>query len=64
VLSAPTHLTSFFDLLGASAWESFAFAYLILECEFIPTGLSTGRTLPIADIVGRRRSDGSRRNRR
>jgi len=48
------------DLLGASAWESFAFAYLILETEFVPTGLSTGRTMPVVDIVGRRRSDGSR----
>ena len=47
------------DFLGASAWESFCFAYLILEEGFIPTGLSVGRTLPIADIVGRRKSDGA-----
>jgi hypothetical protein len=46
------------DLLGASAWESFCFAYLILEKDFVPTGLSTGRTLPTADIVGRRKTDG------
>jgi hypothetical protein len=48
------------DLLGASAWESFSFAYLILEEDFLPTGLSIGRTLPMADIVGRRKSNGSR----
>jgi hypothetical protein len=48
------------DLLGASAWESFCEAYLILEEGFVPTGLSTGRTLPTLDIVGRRRSDGLR----
>jgi hypothetical protein len=48
------------DMLGASAWESFALAYLIMEHEFIPTGLSTGRTLPIADIVGRQRTSRSR----
>jgi len=47
------------DLLGASAWESFCFAYLIWEEDFVPTGLSTGRTLPTGDIVGRRRN-GSR----
>jgi hypothetical protein len=44
------------DLLGASAWESFAVAYLIWEEDFVPTGLSIGRTLPIVDIVGRRRN--------
>jgi hypothetical protein len=48
------------DLLGASAWESFCVAYLILEEGFVPTGLSTGRTLPNLDIVGRRKSDGMR----
>jgi hypothetical protein len=47
------------EFLGASAWESLCFAYLILEEEFIPTGLSIGRTLPVADIVGRRKSDGA-----
>ena len=44
------------DILGASAWESFCFAYLILEEDFVPTGLSIGRTLPTADIIGRRRN--------
>jgi hypothetical protein len=47
------------DVLGASAWESFCFAYLIWEEGFVPTGLSTGRTLPTVDIIGRRRN-GSR----
>jgi hypothetical protein len=47
------------DMLGASAWESFCFAYLIWEEGFVPTGLSTGRTLPTVDIIGRRRN-GSR----
>ena len=47
------------DLLGASAWESFAFAYLIWEEGFTPTGLSVGKTLPTVDIIGRRK-DGSR----
>jgi hypothetical protein len=48
------------DLLGAAGWESFAFAYLILEHKFVPTGLSVGRTLPTLDIIGRRRTDGVR----
>jgi PEGA domain len=48
------------DLLGASGWESFCFAYLVLEQNFLPTGLSTGRNMPTADIVGRRKNDGSR----
>jgi hypothetical protein len=47
------------DVLGASAWESFCFAYLIWEEGFVPTGLSIGRTLPTVDIIGRRRN-GSR----
>lgn len=48
------------EFLGASAWESFCFAYLIVEEDFLPTGLSTGRTLPNVDIVGRRSTDGCR----
>lgn len=47
------------EVLGASAWESFCFAYLIWEEDFVPTGLSIGRTLPTVDIIGRRRN-GSR----
>lgn len=46
------------DFLGASAWESVCTAYLTLEHGFVPTGLSTGYTLPIFDIVGRRVPDG------
>ncbi|HJU14955.1 MAG TPA: hypothetical protein VJ770_00670 [Stellaceae bacterium] len=48
------------DFLGAAEWESFCTAYLIIEEGFVPTGLSTGRALPVVDIVGRRRGDGSR----
>jgi hypothetical protein len=47
------------DLLGAFAWESFCYAYLLWEEDFVPTGLSVGRTLPTVDIIGRRRN-GSR----
>ncbi|MGH9439114.1 MAG: hypothetical protein ACRD22_14750, partial [Terriglobia bacterium] len=50
----------FLDFLGAAEWESFCTAYLITEEGFVPTGLSTGRTLPVVDIVGRRRENGSR----
>lgn len=46
------------DFLGASAWESLCTAYLTLEQGFVPTGLSTGMTLPTFDIVGRRVPDG------
>ncbi len=45
-------------LLGPSAWESLCTAYLTLEHGFVTTGLSTGRTLPTFDIVGRRVPDG------
>jgi hypothetical protein len=48
------------EFFGALAWESFCFAYLILEEDFVPTGLSIGRTLPAVDIVGRRQRDGVR----
>ena len=48
------------DFLGPSGWESFSFAYLIFEEEFVPTGLSIGRTLPTVDIVGRRKDTGRR----
>jgi hypothetical protein len=49
--------SSLLDFLGASAWESICTAYLILEEEFVPTGLCTGRTLPILDMIGHRKSD-------
>lgn len=41
------------ETLGASAWESVCTAYLTLEHSFVPTGLRTGSTLPVFDIVGR-----------
>ncbi len=47
------------DILGASAWESVCTAYLILERGFVPTGLRTGSTLPVFDIVGRSMADGA-----
>ena len=48
------------DLMGASAWESFCVSWLIMERNFVPTGLSTGRTLKSVDIVGRNRVTGRR----
>ena len=48
------------DLMGASSWESFCVSWLIMEQSFIPTGLSTGRTLKALDIVGRNRLSGKR----
>ncbi|ULA63316.1 MAG: hypothetical protein LZF86_110011 [Nitrospira sp.] len=46
------------DFLGPSEWESFCLGYLILEKEFLPTGLSVGRTLEGLDIVGRNSKTG------
>jgi hypothetical protein len=46
------------DLMGASGWESLCVSWLIMEKDFVPTGLSTGRTLQTLDIVGRSRSTG------
>lgn len=40
------------DLLGPTGWESFCEGYLILKEHFVPTGLSTGGTLPAVDIIG------------
>lgn len=48
------------NLMGASAWESFCVSWLIMEQSFIPTGLSTGRTLKAVDIVGRNKVSGKR----
>lgn len=47
------------DILGASAWESVCTAYLTLEHSFVPTGLRTGSTLPVLDIVGRSAPSGA-----
>lgn len=41
------------QLLGPGSWESFCLGYLILEEQFLPTGLAVGRTLEGFDIVGR-----------
>lgn len=48
------------NLMSASAWESFCLSWLILERNFLPTGLSIGRTLKAIDIVGRNRMTGNR----
>jgi hypothetical protein len=48
------------DLMGASGWESFCVTWLIMEQSFIPTDLSTGKTLKAVDIVGRNRVNGRR----
>lgn len=47
-------------LLGPTSWESVCESYLIIEHQFVPTGLSTGRTLPAVDIVGRSFTNGQR----
>lgn len=39
-------------LLGPKGWESLATAYLTLEENYVPTGLTGGGTLPGLDIVG------------
>jgi hypothetical protein len=48
------------DLLGDTGWESFCMGYLILEDDFVPTGLLLGRSLKDHDIVGRNRRSGGR----
>lgn len=48
------------DFLGPKAWESFCLGYLILEEQFVPTGLSVGGTLKEFDIVGRNYKTGER----
>lgn len=40
------------DLLGPEGWESFCLGYLIIEEDFLPSGLCVGRTLNTLDIVG------------
>lgn len=39
--------------LGPNGWESICLGYLILEQNYVPTGLAVGGTLPDFDIVGR-----------
>lgn len=42
--------------LGPHGWESLCLGYLILEADYVPTGLDIGRTLPVFDIIGRNRN--------
>lgn len=44
------------EALGPFGWESLCLGYLILEENFVPTGLTIGRTLPTFDIIGRSRT--------
>jgi hypothetical protein len=46
-------LTALLDFLGPATWESVCEAYLIRTEDFLPAGLSVGRTLQNFDIVGR-----------
>jgi len=41
------------DVIGPTGWESLSLGFLILQEQFVPTGLKVGGTLPIFDIVGR-----------
>lgn len=50
----------YLNFIGDSEWEALCAAYLIFESQFIPSGLSVGKTLAVLDIVGRRKSDGAR----
>ena len=47
------------DFLGPTEWESLCLGYLIIEYGYVPTGLLSGRTLSIYDLVGKTR-DGYR----
>lgn len=42
--------------LGPHGWEVLCLGYLILEEDFLPTGLDVGGTLPLFDLVGKNRS--------
>ncbi len=44
------------DLMGPANWEAFCTAWLIIEHNFIPTGLLIGGTLKGVDVVGRNRT--------
>ena len=47
------------DFLSPTEWESLCLGYLIIEYDYVPTGLLPGRTLSIYDLVGKTR-DGCR----
>ena len=48
------------DFLGPKAWESLCLGYLIIEENFVPTGLIMGATLKDFDMVGRNLTTGER----
>lgn len=43
------------DTLGPHGWEALCLGYLILEADFVPTGLDVGGTLPLFDLIGKNR---------
>jgi hypothetical protein len=43
--------------LGPHGWEALCLGYLILEANFVPTGLDVGYTLPLFDLIGKNRRD-------
>ena len=43
------------DLLSPAEWESLCLGYLIIEHNYVPTGLLPGRTLRDYDVVGKTR---------
>ncbi len=47
------------DFLSPTEWESLCLGYLIIEYDYVPTGLLPGRTLSVYDLVGKTR-DGCR----
>jgi hypothetical protein len=44
------------DALGPRGWEALCLGYLILEADFVPTGLDVGGTLPLFDLIGKSRA--------
>lgn len=44
------------DALGPHGWEALCLGYLILEVDFVPTGLDVGYTLPLFDLIGKNRA--------
>ncbi|WP_424946355.1 hypothetical protein [Candidatus Spongiihabitans sp.] len=41
------------EFLGPTDWESLCLGYLIIEYDYVPTGLLAGRTLSVYDLVGK-----------
>jgi hypothetical protein len=48
------------DFLGPKGWESLCMGYLILQHDFVPTGLITGGTLKDFDMIGANFKTGER----